>query len=199
MRNTMMILIASALLPACLYNGEGTAGLPCNEDADCGAQACIDQICGGASALAAGVEDESGEDESGEDESDEGPTPQELPEPCEEGHQACLGSNAMEICDGGKLISFECEWWCGMDNPPQDGCQADPRDGVESCWCASQGGAPSGTCGDYCTTNSDCSSGETCWSLTSGNMCAPSSCGGCFDAGQGCTWLVDSCQFQACG
>ena len=201
MRLTITAALTSMLLSACLYDGEGTAGLPCNVDDDCGAQACIDQICGGASALTAAGddEDESGEDESGEDESDERPTPQELPEPCEDGHQACIGSGAMEVCDNGKLISFECEWWCGMDSAPQGGCQADPRDGVESCWCESQGGPPSGTCGDFCNSNSDCAAGETCWSLTSGDMCAPSACGGCFDNGLGCTWLNGSCQFEGCG
>ncbi len=184
----------------CLYDGEGTQGLPCNVDADCGAQVCVDSVCGGGAALTVADTEPTGGTGDESTGSDEGPTAQQLPEPCTPGHQACLGSNAMEVCDDdGKLYSFACEAWCGMGNPPQGSCQADPRDGVESCWCASQGGPPSGTCGNSCTYDGECAGGERCWALTSGNKCAPAACGGCFDAGVGCTWLNDSCQFESCG
>lgn len=200
LRNVTLCLVC-ALPAACLYDGEGTEGLPCNADADCGAHACVDQVCGGPAGAPLGEGSSGGgSSEGGSGGSDEGPTPQQLPQPCASGHQACIGSNAMEVCDeDGKLRSFECEAWCGMDNPPQGGCQADPRNGVESCWCESQGGPPSGTCGDTCSSDFDCAAGERCWSLTSGSECAPSACGGCFDSGIGCTWLTDSCQFEGCG
>src|SRR5690606_5675957 len=102
-RMTSLLTVA---LAACLFDGEGTKGLPCNVDADCGAQRCVEGTCGGADAATTGTGEESGEESTGEPVDE-----QQLPEPCEDGHMACLGSNAMEICEDGKLHQFQCEWW----------------------------------------------------------------------------------------
>lgn len=189
-RMTSLLTVA---LAACLFDGEGTKGLPCNVDADCGAQRCVEGTCGGADAATTGTGEESGEESTGEPVDE-----QQLPEPCEDGHMACLGSNAMEICEDGKLHQFQCEWWCGMGNAVEGGCQADPRDGHEECWCASSGGPPSGTCENTCSSSSDCSSGESCLDTSVGRRCLPAECGGCFVGGQSCSWYTGSCKFAQC-
>ena len=61
-----------AALGGCLFSGEGTQGLPCNTDTECGGtQKCIEHVCGGPSALATDASIGASSDESGS--SDEAP------------------------------------------------------------------------------------------------------------------------------
>lgn len=188
-----------ALTPACLYDKEGTQGLPCNVDEDCAAQACVDGICGGGTSTDdtdGEVEDDDGGESSGV--FDDMPTPQSPPEPCSPATQTCVGSNDLAVCsDDRKLRTFQCEAFCGPDDPVTT-CAESPLDGVEYCWCASVG-RPSFTCGASCSFDTDCSPGESCFQLTTGFQCAPTSCQGCFDAGQSCGWYEATCKFTGCG
>lgn len=197
-----LFALASA---GCLYTGEGTEGLPCNTRSDCGAQSCIDGFCGGApldtdtdTDAAADTEYE----EPGDESSSSGqapPTEQMLPTACTPGLQECVGSNAISICtDDGKLRSFGCEAVCGPDDTVLGGCQPNPLDGIDYCYCASSGGPPSGTCRSACSSDFDCSPGEDCLSTTSGSVCLPSECGGCFAQELICSSYPASCLFVSC-
>ena len=190
-------IAALAAVSGCLYTGEGTQGLPCNLDADCGAQSCIENVCGGPASDESGGSEESG---SGGSEDADLPTPQEFPEACEPGSQQCTGSNSIEICnDEGQLLHLWCEAVCGMGNPVDTGCLEDSWEGQDTCWCASSNGTPSATCGGSCSTNSDCEGGEACIDFASGRACGPTQCYGCFDNDQGCSWFEHSCKFAECG
>jgi len=116
-------------LPGCLYDGEGTRGLPCNVDADCGAQQCVERICGGPDAG-------SGDESAGESGSETGepPTPQSFDEPCTPGDRRCLGNNTLEFCDdNAKLSTFRCEAACGMGVATL-GC-GPGNEGLDVCFC----------------------------------------------------------------
>lgn len=191
----------------CLYTGEGTEGLPCNTRDDCDAQACIDGACGGLAldtdAATDGDTDTDGEFSGEDDESTAAevppPTEQMLPTACAAGFQECIGSNAISVCtDDGKLRSFACEAACGPEDSVLGGCQTSPLDGNDYCYCASTGGPPSGTCRGACSGDFDCSAGESCYSTTSGSVCLPSQCGGCFAQEQLCSSYPDSCLFVSC-
>lgn len=200
MRARMLIALVLGLLPGCLYDGEGTAGLPCIVDNDCAALACIDDVCGGAPGSSGlDTDGDTEDDESGGmDQADE-PTPQNPPEPCIPETQSCVGSSALSYCtEDAKLTTTRCEGICGPEDPVVGGCQPSPLDGVDYCWCESVG-TPSDTCGDGCSGDWDCDGGESCLSLTTGSSCAPSACQGCFDNGQQCGWLTASCKFTGCG
>ncbi|MEM6993093.1 MAG: hypothetical protein AAF721_21450 [Myxococcota bacterium] len=198
MSNRAIISCASAaLLSGCLYDGTATRGLPCNIDADCDELACVQSVCGGPSADVAGS-DESGDGSSGDE--GEMPTEQEFEDPCSPSDdQECVDGNALRWCtDDRKLVTFHCQAICGPDDPVGDGCQTDPRDGIDYCWCESHGGVPSGTCTEGCSFNSDCSAGERCFSTTQGNLCGPSQCEGCFANEQTCNFTPGSCQYTGC-
>lgn len=185
--------LVAVSLAACLYDGASTLGLPCNVDDDCSSLQCVYGVCGGPNAPPGTSTGETGESSSGEPINE-----QELPEPCTNGHTTCLGSRAMEICEDGRLHQFYCEWWCGQEDSVEGGCQVDPRDGHEQCWCASSGGPPSGTCEVPCSSHSDCASGEKCLNTASGWRCLPPTCSTCFEDGQWCYWYEGSCKFGYC-
>ncbi len=200
MRARMLILATLGLFAGCLYDGEGTEGLPCFVDDDCAALSCIEGFCGGMVGSTGLDEDtdDADEESGGMGELDE-PTPQSPPEPCTPETQSCAGSNALSYCtDDAKLVTTRCEGICGQGDPVAGGCQPSPLDGVDYCWCESVG-TPSDTCGDACSGDWDCDAGESCFSLTSGSRCAPSTCQGCFDSGQSCGWYEATCKFTGCG
>lgn len=195
--HTMAIALLSS---GCLYDGEGTAGLPCNVDADCSAQQCVDHICGGeAAAVESGFVDSDGDSGSGSDD-DDAPTAQEFEDACQAGTQACVGSNAISVCsDDGQLRSFACEASCGMGNAVQGGCQTDPRDGVDYCWCESTNGPPNSTCGTPCSSDFECAGHERCFAFSDGSQtCGPSACQSCFDGGTSCQWFGHNCSGAQC-
>jgi len=193
-------MLLGLLSAGCIYDGEGTEGLPCNTNADCDVLSCVEGVCGGAESASTGSSDTDVGSESGSDEGSGGgePTPQSPPEPCTRGTQTCVGDNALSTCsDDQKLSTYACEAFCGPDDPAET-CAQSPLDGVDYCWCQSTG-RPSSTCGDACSFDSDCSPGESCFPLTSGSRCAPSSCQSCFDDGLSCGWYEATCKFTGCG
>ncbi len=202
---THLVALLPIAIAACLYDGKGTAGLPCNVDADCSAYYCIEGICGGPDAAAtegateAATEATTGDGGTSATEADDAPTPQMLPEPCVDGATQCLGDNAMSECVDGKLHRDWCEGVCGEGNPPLGGCQPDPRDGHEQCWCTSDGGPPSATCGTPCAGDGDCNPGEFCADLLStGWTCIAAGCADCFADLLSCYSHPDSCSFGGC-
>lgn len=185
-----------AQVTGCLYDDEATGGLPCNVDADCDALHCIEGLCGGPSD---GFEsDSNASDESGNEDGDRPPA-QEPPQQCTPGTQECIASNVIQICsDDRKLSTWECEAYCGMDDRVDGGCQTNPHDGLDRCWCESTGGPPSTTCQQHCSNHSDCSLGESCFPTTEGNICLPVQCSGCFSNEQICQAFTLTCGFVDC-
>ena len=63
-------------------------------------------------------------------------------------------------------------------------------------------------CKESCEEDGDCGSGLRCYDTTSsGKICLPKSCGGCFDTGNTCTYTSDydedrvpamKCEFSHC-
>lgn len=139
---TLLALLAIVAVPACLYDGSGTLGLPCNTNADCGAQQCTEKVCGGPDARDDAAfdddGDESGDDDGDDDENDENDdsdevTEQEFDPPCTPGEQQCIGDNAIEWCsDDQKLRRARCELACGEGVEPL-GCWT--QDGTDYCFC----------------------------------------------------------------
>ena len=139
---TTLAFLALLAVPACLYDGSGTRGLPCNIDNDCGAQMCIEKVCGGPDARDDDAFDDEGEEsDDGEDEDDDDDenddasevTEQEFDPPCTPGVQTCIGDNAIEWCgDDEKLRRARCEAACGPEVEPL-GCWT--QDGNDYCFC----------------------------------------------------------------
>ena len=127
---TMMRAALAMALSACVYDGEGTKGLPCNVDSECSALQCVEKVCGGPQ--------DGATDESGGDESDAGrpPTEQIFDDPCTPGQRECIGPNSIRFCDdNAKLRTYQCEHECGEGNPVDGGCRTDPDDGLDYCFC----------------------------------------------------------------
>lgn len=126
-------------MTGCLYSGEGTLGLPCNTDTECGGtQLCIEHVCGGpaeAGSDSSGIgasSDGSGEDtvasnaeQSGDDD--------EVRTECLASETECVDSSALRECVDGKLETFACEAHC-YEGTEHNGCHTNPG-GVDECWC----------------------------------------------------------------
>lgn len=123
--------------PACLYSGEGTRGLPCNTDLECGGdQLCVEHVCGGPAA--AGTTGDagsgSGDSSSGGDPSAPGGDDQDVRTMCEASETQCVGDNTLRECGSdGKLRTMDCEGICGYASRSR-GCHTLP-DGRDGCYC----------------------------------------------------------------
>jgi hypothetical protein len=125
-----------AVLGGCLFSGEGTEGLPCNTDTECGGtQKCIEYVCGGPqvvpSALSSGSSDDSGS--SGDDDPSTNDDDDVRTE-CEASETQCLDDNTLRKCmEDGKLATRDCNAWC-LQGVAHNGCQTDPG-GIDTCFC----------------------------------------------------------------
>src|SRR6187431_1994965 len=108
----------AATLCGCLFSGEGTQGLPCNTDTECGGtQECIEHVCGGPqvdeSALSIGSSEASGS--TGDDAPVTTNDEDELRTQCDASETQCLDENTLRQCtDDGKLSTRDCNGWCGQ-------------------------------------------------------------------------------------
>jgi hypothetical protein len=126
------MFVAALPLAACLYTGNGTEGLPCRTDAECGgAQTCIAQVCGGPSTSSEGS---SGESDSGSESSSDGGSDEGIRDMCGPADTQCLDGNVLQLCtEDGKLSTRECAGWCGQASP-SNGCFTQPEGG-DTCYC----------------------------------------------------------------
>lgn len=128
-------LALAGLAAGCLYTGDGTSGLPCNTDVECGGtQRCVARICGGAQ----GTDSVASTAAPGEDSSssvDPDPTSaDEVRTACEASETECVQDDVLRLCtDDGKLATRGCSGWCG-EASPHNGCQRTPA-GDATCFC----------------------------------------------------------------
>jgi len=134
-----VIVIASSTA-GCLYSGDGTLGLPCNADTECGGtQLCIERVCGGPIAADTGATsttDAGGGGTSGATDSQSSPSgdDDDVRTQCEPSETQCLGDDVLRLCtDEGKLSTAACTGWCGQ-GAEHNGCQRTPS-GVDTCFC----------------------------------------------------------------
>lgn len=136
------LVLLAVLVPfggGCLYSGNGTLGLPCNTDTECGGtQQCIEHVCGGPQVAATGVlpgtSDGSGTDEGSSDASPSGGDDDDVRTQCEPSETECLGDDVLRQCTAeGKLSTAECTGWCGQESD-HNGCQTTPN-GEDTCFC----------------------------------------------------------------
>ena len=123
-------------LGGCLFGGDGTQGLPCNTDTECGGtQKCIEFVCGGPEEVATGVALTSGSSEasSGADEAPMTTDDDDVRTQCEPSETECLDGDTLRECTDGKLSTRDCNGWCGQ-GAAHNGCQTAP-DGDDECFC----------------------------------------------------------------
>lgn len=142
---SLLTVLSFAMIGGCLYSGDGTQGLPCNTDTECGGtQVCIEHICGGPAAAETGVttgigsadatdhgsDGSSGDAPVGDEDSD-------VRTECEPSETQCLEGEVLRVCtEDGKLSTRDCEGWCGRGTA-YNGCHETPA-GEELCWCLNQ-------------------------------------------------------------
>jgi len=127
-----------AAIGGCLFSGDGTQGLPCNTDTECGGtQTCIEQVCGGPTAVATDVSITVGSSEESGSSGDEAPmttNDDDVRTQCEASETECLDDSTLRQCtDDGKLSTMDCNGWCGQ-GAAHNGCQQAP-DGSDTCFC----------------------------------------------------------------
>jgi hypothetical protein len=125
----------AAVLGGCLFSGEGTQGLPCNTDTECGGtQQCIEHVCGGPQVLPS-AESIGSSDESGSTGDDAPMTnDDDVRTQCEASETQCLDEDTLRKCmEDGKLATRDCNAWCGQGTA-HNGCQTDPA-GIDICFC----------------------------------------------------------------
>lgn len=119
--NDRIFLLVPLVMGGCLYSGDGTRGLPCNTDVECGGrQLCIARVCGGPEQAA--NETGSGESEDGSSSDGEGVPGSGDDEPtrdaCDPSENACLDGDVLRVCTSeGKLETRGCAGWCGEASP----------------------------------------------------------------------------------
>lgn len=153
MRTTMTILWGlAATMTGCLYSGEGTEGLPCNADTECGGtQRCIERVCGGP--RAAGSESGGSGSSEGSGSAGDGSDDEAVAAGCTPSDDVCLPDDVLRKCHDGKLETQGCEGICGEARPMYE-CGASPDDGSPICLCRNERDACEGTaaqtlrCGD---------------------------------------------------
>jgi hypothetical protein len=131
----------------CLYTGDGTAGLPCNTDSECGGtQRCIERVCGGPTIATDGTSsasDASSEGSSdGEPADDDGDDDDDVRTECLASETQCLDGDLLRLCTDGKLETRACDGWCGQASE-HNGCGTNPA-GVDECYCLN----PKSECSD---------------------------------------------------
>ncbi len=138
MLRTLLLPAFALVVPACLYDGDGTRGLPCNTDLECGGdQLCVDHVCGGPAA--AGTTGEGGSDgdasSSGNDAATlPGGDDEDVRTMCEPSETQCVGDNTLRECGAdGKLSTTDCEGVCGYGSRAR-GCHTLPS-GTDGCYC----------------------------------------------------------------
>lgn len=130
--------LASALV-GCLYSGEGTLGLPCNTDLECGGtQACVEHVCGGPQAMgpqegSTGATTDAESSSGGEVDTISGGDDEQIRTMCEPSETECLDDETLRKCEDGKLSTRDCRGFCG-EAQPTNGC-SELDDGENLCLC----------------------------------------------------------------
>jgi hypothetical protein len=139
----------AAVLGGCLFSGEGTQGLPCNTDTECGGtQKCIEHVCGGPVAIATDVSIGSSDSSGSSDDAPMTTEDDEVRTQCDASETQCLDGNTLRLCtDDGKLSTRDCNGWCGQGTE-HNGCQTDPG-GNDTCYCLNPVQECSFAQGDY--------------------------------------------------
>lgn len=144
MKITTILFLSTLATSGCLYTGEGTLGLPCNTDSECGGtQLCIEYVCGGP-VIATGSTGIATGDSSGTvgDEAQSSGDDDEVRTECLPSETECVGDGVLRECADGKLETFGCEAHCGRASD-HNGCNTNPA-GTDECYCLN----PKAACND---------------------------------------------------